>query len=90
MTIVTDNQFVQLHRDFSTTYKSGKFVTTSDFYIPPVTVKLPHTGDGQVSTFQMVPLTELVPAVVQQTGYGEKLNKERRFLPCIFISFLFT
>lgn len=62
--------FVRLHEDFSSKYKIGKFVKNSDLYIPPVTVKLPPSEEGQIRTFQMVPLTELVPAVVAQAGFG--------------------
>jgi len=70
MDMINDNPFHRLHEDFSSKYKIGKFVENSDHYIPPVTVKLPARGDGHIPTFQMVPLTELIPAVFSQAGFA--------------------
>ena len=65
----SENPLQQLQQEFSSVYKIGRRVESSDFYIAPVTVKLPPTASGDVPTFQMVPLTKLVPAIAAQPAF---------------------
>ena len=48
---------------------------SSDFFIAPVTVKLPAKKNGEIPTCQMVPLTKLVPAKAAQPGFRSVLPK---------------
>ena len=56
---VSENPLQQLQEEFSSTYKIGRRVESSDFYIAPVTVKLPAKKNGEIPTCQMVPLTKV-------------------------------
>ena len=75
LSAVSDNLFVDLHEEFSSSYKIQKYVMNSGNYISPVSIKLsPPADGGQGRTFQYIPLTELVPAIVSQPGFGSATN----------------
>jgi hypothetical protein len=59
-----DNPFVSLQEHFSSYYKINKQTENSPFYITPQELKLPPNERGKVSTFQYVPITETVAAIV--------------------------
>ena len=61
--------FVRLHEDFSSAYKIGKYIKSCETYVAPVTVKLPPCEDGQVPTFQYIPVIELIKMISSQPGF---------------------
>jgi hypothetical protein len=66
---VTDNPFLRLHDEFSSSYKISKFVKNSGKYIAPTEVKLPPNSEGVVRTFQYIPIIELVTAIASEPGF---------------------
>ena len=74
LSTVENNLFTTLHEDFSSAYKIGKFIKSSENYVAPVKVKLPPSEDGRVATFQYVPVLELVPLIARQPGFGSKAS----------------
>ena len=54
---VSENPLQQLHEEFSSTYKIGRRVESSDFYIAPVTVKLPAKKNITLLASIMLPKT---------------------------------
>jgi hypothetical protein len=69
LSTLENNPFIALQNEFSSSYKRDKFVTNYKGYISPHEIKLPANSDGDVKTFQYIPVTELVLAIVSDPGF---------------------
>jgi hypothetical protein len=66
-----ENPFVTLQQDFSSYYKIEKHVENSPSfgYIKPIEVMLPPNDEGVVSSFQLVPPSETIEAIVNDPDF---------------------
>jgi hypothetical protein len=69
LSTLENNPLVALQEEFTSSYKRERFVANSPGYIPPREIKLPPDSSGAVRTFQYVPITELVKAIVSDPGF---------------------
>jgi hypothetical protein len=63
------NPFVSIQEEFKSFYKIDKHVKTSGHYIPPQEVKLPPQENGEVPTFQYIPVIDILEAIISDPGY---------------------
>jgi hypothetical protein len=77
LTTLENNPHLTLQNEFSTAYMRQKFVTSSKGYIEPCEVKLPVNSDGDVKTFQYIPIIDLVTAIVSDPGFPSSSQHQR-------------
>jgi hypothetical protein len=63
------NPFVTMQEEYSSYYKINKVAQNSTHYIAPQEVKLPPDSKGKVSTFQYVPVADIVNAVISDPDF---------------------
>jgi hypothetical protein len=63
------NPFVSMQEEYSSYYKINKVVQNSTHYIAPQEIKLPPDSKGKVSTFQYIPVADIVNAVISDADF---------------------
>ncbi len=66
-----NNPFVSLGEQYSSYYKINKQTQNSPHYVAPIELCLPPNEQGDVSTFQYVPIIETVKGIVNDPGFKE-------------------